>query len=592
VATNTYAEIHNNKFFPSAVSEPTREAQETRLLLNRLAEGDHAAFWLLWEQHKKHLYTICLSQMKGMHNDAEDALSEAMLKAWHQLPRYAYDIENCKAWLTRLTYNLCRDVHKRSKKFIASEGVEDLKDEFINRPRYFRASQIMESPEDALLRREVEIHLLHAINKLPAHLRDLFILRVIQERTYPELAERFAISVENARKRIQKARDILQKEIAVYFSGGKPLIPKKRARDEITHLTASVRPRLEDRGEIKVDINATRVLHIPLASGEARAIHLFLSQIPARPETRLNTLCEYIERHPRGWKKRLERADLLYATGCWDEAVEEYREVLKIQPRSVAVCAQLGNTLHLLGRDEEAVAIYKMALRETRSEGTRLHLAGLIADCLGQFNEAIERFKKAAFREPQNSIHWLRLGMTCLASGNAARAIEAFDEALKISPDDIMALSESYIALRALGRDEEARQRVERVLRVCPGDVPSLKRMADHRCRLGLVRGREGKKTRQLILYALRLAPNAPEILGSLACYHISRREWDKGLTFLACINKRHLGRNQKSDHRRLLRDGTPAINAFRHLDESDTFSYQIAYELVTSRHQMNDSKS
>ncbi|MEW6213144.1 MAG: hypothetical protein AB1631_32905 [Acidobacteriota bacterium] len=51
VATNTYAEIRNARFFPSAVSDDS-EAQETRSLLNRLAEGDREAFWPLWEQHK------------------------------------------------------------------------------------------------------------------------------------------------------------------------------------------------------------------------------------------------------------------------------------------------------------------------------------------------------------------------------------------------------------------------------------------------------------------------------------------------------------------------------------------------------------
>ncbi len=568
VATNTHAEIHNNQFFPAAVSELSREAQETKLLLNRLAEGDHAAFWPLWEQHKKHLYTICLNQMKGMHNDAEDALSEAMLKAWHQLPRYACYIENCKAWLTRLTYNLCKDVHKRSKRLVAAEEIEAIRDKVTGGPQYFRADQTMESPEDAILRREVELYLLHAINKLPVHLRDLFILRVIQERTYPELAEQFTISVENARKRIQKARGILQKEIALYFSGGKPPIPKKPSRDEIACLKASEKSGLEEKGEIRVAINATRVLSITLASGEAKAIHLFLSHIPARPQTRLNTLGEYIQRHPRGWKKRLERAGLLYTTGCWDEAIREYREVLRIQPRSVSVCVQLGNTLHLMGRDEEAVSAYEMALHATRSEGTRFHLNGLIAVCQRQYREAIDSFKKAASREPHNAIHWLRVGMTCLSAGRPASAIQAFDEALKINPDDIMALTESYVALRALDRDEEARQRAERVLRVCPGDVPALKRMADHRCR-------EGKKTHQLILCALRLAPNATEITDSLARYHISRREWDNGLPFPA--------------RRRLLRGSASAINAFRQnplLRESDTISYQVAYEIMTSKHQ------
>ncbi|MEW6211699.1 MAG: sigma-70 family RNA polymerase sigma factor, partial [Acidobacteriota bacterium] len=563
----------NARFFPSAVSDDS-EAQETRSLLNRLAEGDREAFWPLWEQHKKHLYTICLNQMKGMHNDAEDALSEAMLKALNQLPRYACDIENCKAWLTRMTYNLCKDVHKRSKKLV----VEEIRDEIKSQP--FHANRDGESPEDAILRREVEKYILHAVNNLPAALRDLFILRAIQERTYPELAERFAISVENARKRMQKARGMLQKEIALYFSGGNPPIPENTWRDEIASLAPSAAPRLEEMGEIKVDTNVTRMLPITLASGEAKVIHLFLPRIPARPQTRLKTLCEYIERHPRGWKKRLERASLLYAVGRWDEAIREYKEVLRIQPRSTSVRAQLGNTLHLMGRDEEAVSVYTLALKSARSEAARLHLGGMIAVCLGRYREAIEIFREAARAEPRNTIHWLQAGMTCLLVGNAARAIEAFDAVLNINPDDILALTESYVALRAVGRDEEASERVKQMLRVCPGDVLAIKRMADHSCRPGSVRE---EKMRQ-IAWDMRIAPI--EAMDSTVWHHVSRGECDRRLSFPARLNERHLNGGQKSDSIVLLRDRESAINAFRQnpfLYEREAFSYQSAYEIVTS---------
>ena len=46
--------------------------------------------------------------MGGNSTDAEDALSRAMLEAWEKVQKYAAgDIANFKAWLTRLTHNLC-----------------------------------------------------------------------------------------------------------------------------------------------------------------------------------------------------------------------------------------------------------------------------------------------------------------------------------------------------------------------------------------------------------------------------------------------------------------------------------------------------
>lgn len=70
-----------------------------------------AAFWRQWEQYRDELYRCCLKWMNGNRIDAEDALSCAMLKAWEKAQKYVGEIANFKAWLIRLTYNLCIDIH-------------------------------------------------------------------------------------------------------------------------------------------------------------------------------------------------------------------------------------------------------------------------------------------------------------------------------------------------------------------------------------------------------------------------------------------------------------------------------------------------
>ncbi len=93
--------------------------EEELILLKRLSLGDDNAFWQLWQQHQKYLYHRCLSWMGGNPIEAEEALSLAMLKARDKLPNSANKITNFRAWLTRLTHNLCVDVanckHKRFK---------------------------------------------------------------------------------------------------------------------------------------------------------------------------------------------------------------------------------------------------------------------------------------------------------------------------------------------------------------------------------------------------------------------------------------------------------------------------------------------
>src|SRR5436190_15143100 len=57
-------------------------------------------------------------------------------------------------------------------------------------------------------------------------------------------------------------------------------------------------------------------------------------------------------------------------------AVPEYRQFLKIHPEATAIHSNLGAALAGLGRFEEAVAEYKIALKQAPSHtGTRLNLA-------------------------------------------------------------------------------------------------------------------------------------------------------------------------------------------------------------------------
>lgn len=73
-------------------------------LLAALAHGDVNAFWPLWEAHSSRLYAICLREMNKNYADAEDALTQAMLKALQKLPVFAAKISYPGAWLTRLTW--------------------------------------------------------------------------------------------------------------------------------------------------------------------------------------------------------------------------------------------------------------------------------------------------------------------------------------------------------------------------------------------------------------------------------------------------------------------------------------------------------
>lgn len=82
-------------------------------------------FWPQWTEHQDQLYRCCLKLMNSNPTDAEDALSQAMLKAWEKVQKYDGQIGHFQAWLLKLTRNLCIDIiRERSRGAVGVESLE------------------------------------------------------------------------------------------------------------------------------------------------------------------------------------------------------------------------------------------------------------------------------------------------------------------------------------------------------------------------------------------------------------------------------------------------------------------------------------
>ncbi|MBE9035846.1 RNA polymerase sigma factor [aff. Roholtiella sp. LEGE 12411] len=172
-------------------------------------------FWQLWESDQDYFHKCCLQWMGGNSHDAEDALNQAMLKAWNEWTKYADKITYPKAWLTRIIYNFCMDVHRKCKR--EARGIENIDDiKFADHPAFASRADF---PESNILNLEMQAYLCHQIESLPDRLRHPFILYCCQDKSYQDVAKQLALSEDNVRKRIQEARKILQKQLKKYLAG-------------------------------------------------------------------------------------------------------------------------------------------------------------------------------------------------------------------------------------------------------------------------------------------------------------------------------------------------------------------------------------
>lgn len=174
------------------------------LWLRSVRSGDDTAFWNIWQHYRRHLYEVSLRHMSGMQADADDAMSRSMLIARKKLPDYAANIENLEAWLTRLTCNVCLDIHREHRR--AQRDAVSLDD--ITAEQEPPARDL--SPEADCLTRELRESIARAVASLPPRLRDVVRLRFLEEMSYDAIAKTLSITSENARKRVQQARTAMQ----------------------------------------------------------------------------------------------------------------------------------------------------------------------------------------------------------------------------------------------------------------------------------------------------------------------------------------------------------------------------------------------
>jgi RNA polymerase sigma-70 factor (ECF subfamily) len=246
-------------------TNPTANRVEEQQLLHCLAAGETRAFWQLFQKYRGYLLRCCLKWTNGNSTDAEDALSQAMLKAWEKVQKYATgEITNFKGWLTTLTRNLCVDMYRERSR--GANKVEDIEAYARSEEQGLVSSD--ETPENALEADEKKIVIRRAIDSLPARLRETFILHFYKELSHQEIAQQQDISYQNVCKRISQARKILQEDLRGYFIG------KEGAdTDKAVPLTATESAIGElSEGNVRVEAGAAETVTLSVAVEEVESV--------------------------------------------------------------------------------------------------------------------------------------------------------------------------------------------------------------------------------------------------------------------------------------------------------------------------------
>ena len=136
------------------------------------------------------LYRVAMAQLSS-HADAQDAVQEAFIRLMTRAP-YFFSSEHEKAWLLRVTVNLCHDIARKK----ARQNTVPLE-------------EAMDAAEDDGAYRL----LLEELQTLPEHYREVVILHALEGFELTEIAHILKISLSAVKMRWQRAREMLRKSL-------------------------------------------------------------------------------------------------------------------------------------------------------------------------------------------------------------------------------------------------------------------------------------------------------------------------------------------------------------------------------------------
>ena len=154
----------------------------------------------LVENHRDELHAHSRRILRSAH-DAEDALQEALLRAWRALPSFE-GRSSLRSWLYRIVTNASLDaIHRRPERVVPIDLDQATPDDHWHSPG-------LEQPVEGryLTREDFERALIVAMRLLPAQQRAALILREALGFSARETASRLGISVAAANSSLQRAR--------------------------------------------------------------------------------------------------------------------------------------------------------------------------------------------------------------------------------------------------------------------------------------------------------------------------------------------------------------------------------------------------
>jgi RNA polymerase sigma-70 factor (ECF subfamily) len=165
--------------------------------IERAKQGDAAAFEVLYNLHKRRVYSLCL-RMTTNTAEAEDVTQEAFLQLFRKIGTFRGE-SAFSTWLHRMAVNVVlMQLRKKGLQVVPLDD-ENEGEEETPKKDYGAQDNVLAGSLDRL-------QLKNAIDRLPPGYRSIFVLHDVEGFEHNEIAEMVGCSIGNSKSQLHKAR--------------------------------------------------------------------------------------------------------------------------------------------------------------------------------------------------------------------------------------------------------------------------------------------------------------------------------------------------------------------------------------------------
>lgn len=182
-------------------------------IIRRAREGDLEAFRQIHQEYGRRILNF-VYRMVESREDAEDLTQDVFLKVYHELEKLQ-DHRRFESWIYRIArnevYQSFRKRRSEPKNFESAESSKE-REKPLREPADARPT-----PQDEILHDELGARIEKVLATLPPKLREVFVLAVMHEKSYAEIAEIVGRSLLSVKTDIFRARSLARKSLGQYL---------------------------------------------------------------------------------------------------------------------------------------------------------------------------------------------------------------------------------------------------------------------------------------------------------------------------------------------------------------------------------------